>query len=187
MDNASSDFRAKELGKLVIADVSFSQILALCHHMLEHHFKATDPLFPPQMCGLVVTYAKNFVSGTNFGPLPERFRKFNDETFAETHERLIEARHTIYAHRDAEAASNMEFDELGHVVPYQVSVEWSPTFIAYPVTPELSPDIIPFIARLVKFQSERICARISELGRDMVVNGKKYRPYHRYTLGVDFP
>ena len=73
------------------------------------------------------------------------------------------------------------------LVPYQVTVAWTPNFMAYPVTPELHPDILPFIASLVKFQSDRVSTHIKKIGNGMLIKGKTYEPYHRYTLGVDFP
>jgi len=183
----TSAFRAKQFAKMVIADLAFKQVVALSEHMMQCHFTARDPLFPPQMCGIAVTYSKNFVSGNDFGPLPERFRKFEDSTLADTHKRLIESRHKIYAHRDTEAVKTMEFDDLSDLVPYQLTVEWSPEFTAYPVTPELSPEILPFVAELAKYQSNRVYAHLQKIGDGMLIKGKKYYPGRRYTLGVDFP
>jgi hypothetical protein len=156
--------------------------------MAAEHLDALSLLFTPQMAGVVVTYAKNFVSAEGFGSLQEPFTTFTDRSMQETHDKLRHFRNKLYAHRDATAAQSFIYDDVSSVVPYQMRVELrkgETTFTALPAVPELSPTILPFVIRLCDLQSERVRA---EFGRiiPLMTAGKSYKAGF-YTVGIDFP
>lgn len=156
--------------------------------MVNEHSDAHSPLFAPQMAGVVVTYAKNFVSAEGFGSLQEPFISFTDEAMRETHDKLIDARNKLYAHRDAHAARSFTYDDARPIVPYQVRVELrkgETNFTAFRGVPELNPTIIPFIIRLCDLQVDRVRAEVSRIV-PLMTAGKTYKA-GIYTVGIDFP
>ena len=179
---------ARQFARLNIADLAFRQCKALAEHMIAEHLDATSLLFTPQMAGVVVTYAKNFVSADGIGPVPTLFGSFTDAALQDTHDKLMDARHKLYAHRDATAAQTFTYDDASPVVPYQVRVELrkgETSFTALPAIPELNPTILSFVVRLCDFQSERVRTEFSRIIPIMTA-GKTYKAGF-YTVGIDFP
>jgi hypothetical protein len=176
----------RQFVRLNIANLGFQQCRALAEHMVAEHLNALSLLFTPQMAGVVVTYAKNFVSAEGFGSLQEPFTTFNDRSMQETHDRLLHFRDKLYAHRDAIAAQSFIYDDVSSVAPYKMRVELRKgEFTALPAVPELNPAILPFVIRLCDLQSERVRA---EIGRiiPLMTAGKSYKA-GLYTVGDGFP
>jgi hypothetical protein len=179
---------ARHFARLTITDLAFRQCKALAEHMIDEHLDVLSPLFTPQMAGVVVTYAKNFVSAESFGSLKEPFIRFTDDAMQETHDKLIDARNKLYAHRDAAAARSFIYDNASPRVPYQVRVELrkgETSFTAFRGVPELNPTILPFIIRLCDLQIERVRVEVSRIIPIMTAD-KTYKA-GIYTVGIDFP
>ena len=125
MNNKAPNIQAlaRKFRHLIITDLAFRQCKALAEHMVAEHLDANSLLFTPQMTGVVVTYAKNFVEAEGFGSLQAPFLSFTDEALQETHDKIMDARHKLYAHRDATAAKDFTYDDNSPVVPYQVGIE----------------------------------------------------------------
>src|SRR5262245_49899721 len=50
--------------------------------------------------GIVVTYARSFGENQGLSRIPRKFREFTDVNLQKLHDRLLETRDTMYAHRD---------------------------------------------------------------------------------------
>ena len=178
----------RRFSRLCIADLSFRQCKALSEHMLKEHLDVSCPAFSPQVAGIVVTYAKNFVAGAGFGPLGSSYGKFPEASLQETHDLLIEMRNKVYAHRDVLAAKTFKYEDSRRPDPYEVRLEireGEPGFTLFPNIPDLITSHLPFIIRLCEFQIERIGDEFRRI-LPLMTTGKNYQA-GVYTIGVDFP
>jgi hypothetical protein len=177
-----------KFSRLHIADLSFRQVRALADQLTGSPIDPLALTLTPQMAGIVVTYAKNFVGANGFGPLTDLFpesAQFSDSNLAETHEKILEARHRLYAHRDAAAAAKFDYDNESQAEPYQVRIsiyEDGSGFTARPNVPELNPAILPSISTLASFQIERIANELKRLWPSVAAHGS-FKPGMTYTLG----
>ena len=192
-ENMKTDEKdARKFAKLNIADLSFRQVKALADELDSSNIDPLALTFAPQMAGIVVTYAKNFVSATGFGLITDDFPEFghfDDDDHAKTHERLMEARHKIYAHRDKRAAADFEYDDGVSAEAYQVRIKVyddSSGFTALPNIPDLNPSLLPYVTSLAAHQSVKAGKLIGEMIAK-ITKGKRYKPGGVYTVGVDFP
>lgn len=179
----------KLFAKLSIADLAFRQVRALSEHMIQLSPDPLELIFTPQMGGIVVTYAKNFVSSDGMGPLPNHFNTVAQPDLQETHDKLIEARHRLYAHRDLLAAKSFIYDDQSEIKAYQVQIQSFPDgsgVTLLPNVPELNPSILSHIVRLTIVQSEKVKSEFNKI-IPIITKGKTYQRNKVYTVGVDFP
>lgn len=173
---------------LSISDLAFRQCKALAEHIIDEHLDAFSLLFAPQMAGVVVTYSKNFVSAEGFGPLQKPFTIFTDGEIQNAHDKLLHARHKLYAHRDAPAAQSFAYDDPSPIPPYRVRVAFrkgESGFTAIPAVPELNPTILPSVVRLCDLQTDRVREELNQIV-PLMTRGKNYQAGF-YTVGNDFP
>ena len=173
--------------RLSFADVSFVQVRALAEYMIACNLDTLSPPFSPMMAGLVVTYAKNLVSADGIGPLNAIFSQFTDSRMQEIHDKLIHARHRLYAHRDALSAKTFTYDNDSPVDPYEVKIQirkGEPATVLSGV-PELPCEFLPFIVELCMLQRARVESELMRIV-PIMTKGKRYGP-GIYTVGVDFP
>ena len=112
----------KQFKRLSIADLAFMQANELAKHMIAEQLAPLSLLFSPQMAGIVVTYAKNFVSALGIGPLHQSYSGFVDEDMQATHDRLLQSRHALYAHRDVKASKTFDYDDDSIAESYDVRI-----------------------------------------------------------------
>ena len=137
--------------------------------------------------GIVVSYARSFGANQGLSALPDEFRNFGDPKLKAMHEFLIDARNTIYAHKDEikeaerlpvgmprEAISKIRF----HVAESGVS-HWIVQ------RPGLPPAYLKEIITLCEFQIARLNAASSEM-LAKCCKGKSYAPGD-YVFGETFP
>ena len=177
----------RQIARLVVASDSFQQIIALLEHMKELKLGINSDLYSPMMSGVVTTYARNFNSSIGMGPLPRSYTKFPDANLTVAHDKIIESRNKIYAHRDTShhsIKSNAEFS------PYRIFVELKPTLDGFNFTPVLTdipPDRIQDIITLVEFQHKRIIKDLSVKNELITDFSKEYELGKIYEWGVDIP
>jgi len=177
----------RQIARLVVASDSFQQILALLGHMTELKLGINSDLYSPMMLGVVTTYARNFNASTGMGPLLRSYTKFPDTNLTTAHDKIIEARNKIYAHRDS---SHQSVKSNSEVSPYRIFVELKPTLDGFNFTPVLTdipPDRIPDIIALVDFQHKRVIKDLS-VKNELITNfSKEYDLGKTYEWGVDIP
>ena len=133
---------------------------------------------------ICVTYARPFTDGDLIGRLPNKFSRFQDATFRETHSTLMDARNSLYAHTDGSkldhhaviTATNLG---LGYKLSYGV---W---------LPRLANEILPRVSSLCDFQLERLNPSINELlpqvldtGFDAVIAAQPFGVPVRYPVNI---
>lgn len=181
-----------KFSRLHIAALSFRQVRALSDQLSTSSIDTSALTLTPQMAGIVETYAKNFVGATGFGALTDlfpEFAQFSDSGLEATHKKILEARHKLYAHRDALAAANFDYDNESEAEPYQVRISIyadGSGFTARPNVPELNPEILPLVSNLASFQIERIGHELKRLWLRLVEGGA-FKPDMTYTLGNVIP
>lgn len=145
-------------------------------------------LYPPMIAGVAVTYAKNFNQAEGLGPLPRSFTRFPKSEMHIAHVRLIEARNTLYAHRDISAHSFKMND--GRVTKYPVEVRINnenTAFLFQPQLIDIPPRRISSIRKLIEFQMTRLQQDLDNKLSIIVDFNKGYKQGIVYLLGEDFP
>lgn len=61
-----------------------------------------NPLYQPLLSAIVVSYAKPFIDNDTVGKLRKRWSQFDNPRWAAAHERILKARHELFAHSDAD-------------------------------------------------------------------------------------
>jgi hypothetical protein len=57
-------------------------------------------LYQPLLTAVIVSYAKPFTTNNGLGVLKKRWTKFDNPKWARCHERILKARHELFAHSD---------------------------------------------------------------------------------------
>ncbi|MDH3354454.1 MAG: hypothetical protein OEL79_04485, partial [Chromatiales bacterium] len=143
---------------------------------------------PPMMAGVITTYAKNFNEASGLGPLPSSYENFPNDEFKIAHEKVIEARNKLYAHRDTDNHSYTSKNEINNAYTVQVSLnESNDAFQFMPILIDIHPDKLSKIKDLILFQIERLKEDLNKKLSVTVDFKKSYSRGVTYTLGVDFP
>lgn len=90
----------KDLYKLLLARSDVSASLQGCKLLLEKVTQVGDDLYYPLYSSIVVCYARPFTNNEPYGALPNKWAKFDNSVFKDTHDKLIQARHELIAHSD---------------------------------------------------------------------------------------
>ena len=178
----------QQIRRLAIASDSFQQCLSVLKHIEDLGISNESDLYPPLIAGVVVTYSKNFNQADGLGPLPKIFSKFPDEELRIAHEKVIDARNTLYAHRDVSAHSFNNSE--GGISQYPVNVrisEDNTAFLFQPHLVDISSRRIPHIRSLIQFQMERLQEDLDAKVDLTVDSNKSYKQGVEYLLGHDFP
>jgi hypothetical protein len=59
------------------------------------------PLYRPLLSAIILPYARPFTPGEGFGVLKNKWAQFDHPKWAQSHARILKARHELYAHSDA--------------------------------------------------------------------------------------
>jgi len=140
-------------------------------------------------CGVCVTYVAPFLDATGIGKLSHKFTRFEDmPEFQQTHDSLVESRHSMLAHHSPVEIEQMIVRELPDPLePMQLEVI-SPGKFGFS-SPRLvwRKDRLHAIEELSRFQTNRVVLAMEETFEELeAIRGKPYKP-GTYTVGVDFP
>ena len=172
----------KQIKRLIYASDAFQQIEALIEHMESPETKIDDTLYSAMISGVVTTYAKNFNKSDGLGPLPKLYEKFESSKNKEAHEKLIDARNQLYAHRDVLSTKN------GIKNAYKIDV-WlqNGQLLFRPLMIDISSNKLPDIKSLIGYQRERLQEDLDGKLAQIVNLNKSYNEGEVWELGVDFP
>lgn len=92
-----------ELARLLTARSDITAALNSCDLILQNVKGIEDERLYPLTAAVVICYSRPFTENKPYGCLPGRWTKFDDPKFKKTHEKLMEARHKLFAHSDMEA------------------------------------------------------------------------------------
>lgn len=97
----------KDLYRLLLARSDIGASISGCRLLIENVTHVGDDLYYPLYSSIVVCYARPFTNNEPFGALPNKWGKFEEEKYQNTHDKLIKARHEIIAHSDMDARKAM--------------------------------------------------------------------------------
>jgi len=153
------------------------------------HNDDTIILTSSMMAGLVVCYARNFVSSDGMGPLGADYTNFDDLRMKEVHDSLMNSRHQIYAHRDLTSVGPLSIDDSQPRNAYDVFITFHDDLTGFDfdiASPQLSHLQIEEFIELFDLQSSRIRSDLKSSIEYCLKTGD-YQPGVAYKLGVEFP
>jgi hypothetical protein len=174
------------LKRLIIAGVTFDNVILLCNHIETLGRNTFTPLHVPLFAGVSVTYMKPFVRSDGLGSLPKRFSEFPAAPgHRKTHIDLKNCRDWYYAHRDMIRCSTLLVDPVRRRSFEDVTLHFTQPGISFSVN-EQSWDFgsILRVRNLCHYQKSRIDKEARELVK--VLRGGKHYPKD-VVLGRDFP
>ena len=74
--------------------------LNACELILHNVKNIKDENLYPLTTSVVVCYSRPFTKNAPYGSLPKKWAKFNNPQYQATHDRLLQARHELFAHSD---------------------------------------------------------------------------------------
>lgn len=147
-----------------------------------------DDLYPPMIAGVVVTYSKNFNSASGLGPLPSAYLKFPTQELRTAHEKILESRNRLYAHRDLSYEGRTRTMKSREPYSVEVTISHDSTaFLFQPIMVDISPGRMDKIADLLRFQMSRLQEELDRKLAKVVDFSKGYKQGKVYLLGKDFP
>lgn len=146
-----------------------------------------NDLYPPMMAGIATTYARNFNDANGLGPLPKMYQKFPCHDIKTAHDKVIQARNKIYAHRDINGHSYSSKTQEHE--PYTVYVQQGKNeeFLFCPIMVDIPPSKLVKIKELIEFQMARLQDDLDNKLALVLDFDKTYEQGVIYTLGRDFP
>ncbi len=137
--------------------------------------------------GIVVSYARSFGANQGLSALPNEFRKFAEHKFQELHDLLLEARNTIYAHKDEKKEGDKLAPKLTPEDLSKIRIHIADSGVSHWIVqrPALPPDYLEDIIALCELQMKRLKDASSKM-LAAFLNGKSYSPGD-YVLGENFP
>ncbi len=137
--------------------------------------------------GIVVSYARSFGANRGLSALPAEFEIFDDQKFQKLHDFLLEARNTIYAHKDEVKEGEKLAPGLPREALSKIKFHIAESGVSHWIVqrPALSPIYLNDIIALCDLQK----ARLNETSSKMLAaccNGRSYAPGD-YVLGETFP
>ncbi|MEI7825449.1 MAG: hypothetical protein WCI01_09120 [Chlorobiaceae bacterium] len=123
--------------------------------------------------GVVVSYARSFGENTGISSLPKEFREFPDPDMQTQHNKLLEFRNLIFAHRNVLKESTM-FDES---IPIEelntMKVTYEQSIVKIGIYRSSFEKIkVRHTQGLAEFQKKRIDIAISKALDSMIVSGE---------------
>ena len=90
----------KNLYKLLLARSDITASLNACELILKDITDLGEKRLYPLTTAVVVCYVRPFTKNRPFGSLTKKWSKFSEVKFKNVHDKLIKARHEIFAHSD---------------------------------------------------------------------------------------
>ena len=178
----SNDKIIKQIKRLIYASDSFQKIEALIEHMESPATKIDETLYSAMISSVVTTYAVNFNQADGVGPLPKMYEEFDDLKIKEAHNRLLDARNQLYAHRDIH--STKETTEKAYNVEVWLQ---DGMLLQRPYMIDISPGKLSEIKALIAFQRSRLQVDLDGKLAQIIDPNKDYKEGQMWELGVDFP
>lgn len=175
--------------RLDLACICFRQVIAVAEHLLQLGIgpqMEKAALYSGCMAGIVVTYAKPFVSANGLGELHGKYeRGFPSELLAEAHRDLLEFRNILYAHRDLLKAASIQFGNACEIPAFESIIvigrssknPEKASIRSEPCLPDISEADLPSIIDLCNFQLGRI-------GKDAIRLLENMAGPHCYAPGI---
>jgi hypothetical protein len=187
MNSNSIQKQILALKRLIIAGVTFDNVKLLCDHVEGLGQDTFTPLHVPLFAGVSITYMKPFMRNDGLGPLPPRFRKFqNAPGHGKTHADLKKCRDWYYAHRDMINAPILLANPERRSGFEDVILHFAESGISFSVNEQSwSLSSISRVRNLCSYQKARIDKEAMALV-DTLRNGREF-PIKDYVLGRDFP
>lgn len=178
----SNDKIIKQIKRLIYASDSFQKIEALIEHMESPDTKIDETLYSAMISSVVTTYAVNFNRADGVGPLPKMYEEFDDRSIKEAHNRLLDARNQLYAHRDIH--STKKTTEKAYKVEVWLQ---DGMLLQRPYMIDISSGKLPEIKALIAFQRSRLQVDLDSKLAKIIDPSKDYKEGQMWELGVDFP
>jgi len=157
----------RQIWSLVVARFAFQEVSTACKWYLDAGYNQNHPLYPVIISGIVITYTKAFTDSKTLPKLSRGFESFNDPQLSKTHDALLEARNTIYAHTDIRQNITLSFQvRLGPTGLKFRSIGYRRT---------LSGVVIQRVMKLCDLQVERINEKLTVLVRTLFPTEKILR------------
>lgn len=90
----------RDLYRLLIARSDLNASLNACDLILKNVKSIKDENLYPLTTSVVVCYSRPFTVNKPYGPLPIKWSKFDNPQYQAIHEKLLQARHELFAHSD---------------------------------------------------------------------------------------
>ena len=172
----------KQIKRLIYASDSFQKIEALIVHMESPDTKIDETLYSAMISSVVTTYAMNFNQSDGIGPLPKMYEEFEDRRIKEAHNRLLDARNQLYAHRDIH--STKETTDKAYKVEVWLQ---DGMLLQRPYMIDISSGKLLEIKALIAFQRSRLQVDLDGKLAQIIDPSKEYKEGQMWELGVDFP
>jgi hypothetical protein len=168
------------LKTLIWAEHSWMGAADLCELAMSlPHLKESKNLEHSIATGIIISYARPFTKCNGLGKLGKEFREFKDhESFKSNHDRLLETRHTIFAHKDESWETELLRDEKKYLITIEESGRFQTSMTGIVI------DSFPLILDLINFQKKRILTAKEKLVQSVANQGIQAGVY---TIGEDFP
>lgn len=187
---SSSPIIVSQLKSHVLARENFIQAKALADFQLNASLKHNGDIYPAMMSGVIVCYARCFVSNTgapNFSGKSE-FTVFEDDYFQKTHDKILADRNNLSAHLNTQALKDLKDAVENDILPFEfyVVVEKSSFFIR-PSLVTNHPEFLERVIDLCREQIRRVDKVIVNKLNHLGVEPSDYPDGHYFMLGDDFP
>jgi hypothetical protein len=150
---------------------------------------ANDPdgdIYPALAAGLVVTYARPFVSASGLGVLPHKYQQFPDDPRIDVvHKDVMKARHSLYAHFSPTEANALLPTNAKREHRCTIRIKGGEMNRFAVLTTGWSPKSLRLFCLLCDFQINRLMADANKLFKH--IKGTDTYPDGEYDLGVSFP
>lgn len=151
----------KSFLRLALAEHAFLEADAMVEHLLIEDISPFSHLYHACIAAIVSSYCRPFMEATGLGPLPSKFKAFNDHNNSEllnvTHEQLFTARNKLFAHFDLQYGDSEHRESRYALHPGEVvlSLEREGYTIQTNVT-IFPPERVADTKELLKYQIERV-------------------------------
>jgi hypothetical protein len=175
------------LKRLVLAHITFQQVIASCDFLIAHDSDEHSQFYGPFFSGICVSYMRPFMSAEGLGPLPKSYEEFpSDTAYAKTHADLKNGRNWAYAHNSPQQAAGLLQNEKEKEEHQRIRFSFNQNGITFsPPEVTWSKSRLGAIAQLATFQIQRIMEDVHPLMKNLA-SGKSY-DHGIYILGETFP
>ena len=90
----------RDLYCLLVARSDIIASLNTCNLILNNVKSIKDDYLYPLTTSVVICYSRPFTANKPYGALPKKWNKFDNPKYQITHDKLLQARHELFAHSD---------------------------------------------------------------------------------------
>jgi hypothetical protein len=168
------------LKTLIWAEHSWMGAADLCELAMSlPHLKESKHLEHSIATGIIISYVRPFTKCNGLGKLGKEFREFKEnESFQANHDRLIETRHKIFAHKDESWETELISDEKKYLIRIEEDGGFQTSMTGVVI------DSFELIHQLIQFQKKRALTAKENL---MQVYANQGIQAGNYIIGENFP